>query len=75
MACFARIDQGTVIAMHVLADDQPDGANFLSALWGGDAADYVLTPEPGDSDYPGIGWTFDPVADAFMPPAASEVAP
>jgi hypothetical protein len=73
MACFARIDNMLVIEMHVLADEQPDGPEFLAGLWGGSAADYVPTPDSSEPGYPGVGWTYE--GGTFTPPAVTEPDP
>lgn len=63
MAHFARITDGTVTDVHVLADDETGGAAFLADLWGGDPADYI----PAD-DIPVVGAAWD--GKAFVPPAS-----
>ena len=83
MAHYAEIDQDNkVIRVVVVANDvitTPDGTEdetlgkaFLSQLLGGN---WVQTSYNGRirGAYAGIGFTYDPVADVFLPPAPESV--
>jgi hypothetical protein len=87
MAHFARINGTTVVDVHVVAnavitslagiEEDALGQAFLSDLWGGDPTDYLRASYVGAirGCYPGLGYTYDPVLDVFVPPAAPEVTP
>jgi hypothetical protein len=58
------------------------GQQFLAAIYPGThPGDYVLTTYSPDGSpvprgcYAGLGFTYDPVADVFVPPAAPEATP
>lgn len=55
MTYYARVQDGTVIDVMVLADQETGGASFLSDLFGGDPADYIPTADT----HPGVGATWD----------------
>lgn len=83
MGHFAKVKNGLVMDVHVLAnavmddlpfpESEPLGQAFLANLWGGDPAEYVQCSYNANfrGCYPGIGFTFD--GDNFIPPAAPEV--
>ena len=88
VAHYARISDGIVIDIHLLANaviEDDDGIQreelgqvFLANLWGGEPSEYVRTFYPVNQPnpyprgcYAGIGYSYDPVADVFVPPAAS----
>lgn len=85
MAHFARINGTTVVDVHVVAnavitngegiDEDALGHDFLSDLWGGDPTDYLRASYTGAirGCYPGVGYSYDPVLDVFVPPVAPEV--
>ncbi len=55
MALYARInDTGSVVDIHVLAEAETGGAQFLADLWGGDPSTYLPTETP-----PAIGSVWD----------------
>ncbi len=82
MGHFAKIENGTVIDVHCLANDvmddlpfpesEPLGQAFLANLWGGNPAEYVQCSYNANfrGVYPGVGFTFD--GDNFIAPAALE---
>ncbi len=47
MAYFARVEDHTVIAVHVVADDIDDGAAFLAHLHGGRPEAWIQTYTDG----------------------------
>jgi hypothetical protein len=87
MAHFAKVINLTVVDIHVLdnavitneegVDEDALGQEFLSNLWGGDPTDYLRASYVGAirGCYPGVGYSYDPVLDVFVPPAAPEPAP
>ena len=84
MAHFARINGTTVVDVHVVANavitngegisEDALGQEFLSNLWGGDPTEYLRASYTGAirGCYPGVGYTYDPVADVFLPPTTPE---
>jgi hypothetical protein len=73
MSHFARVENGTVVQVIVIEQDVLDTGLF------GDPASWVQTsyntyggqhPEgtPLRKNFAGIGYTYDPVRDAFIPP-------
>jgi hypothetical protein len=82
MAHFARIVNEIVQEVIVVANDAigggvfPDaeriGQAFIESL--GLAGDWLQCSYSGSfrSAFPGFQWTYDPVADAFVPPAATD---
>ena len=73
MGTFARIEDGTVVDMHVVADQVENGPELLETLYGFPQVAYVPTPQPSEPGYPGIGFTYD--GTNFIPPTAPEVTP
>lgn len=73
MAHFAKLDNNnTVLEVIVVhnneAPDEASGIAFLTSLLG--PARWVQTSYNGNirKNYAGIGYTYDPVRDAFIPP-------
>lgn len=90
MAHYARVQDGTVVKVHVLAnpvitnDDGTEiealGQAFLADLWGGDPAEYVRTHYPVDQPTPFPRGCYAGVGytwdgTVFAPPVASEPTP
>lgn len=90
MAYFARVQDGIVVDVHVLANAVITDANgnqveslgqaFLSDLWGGDPADYVRTHYPQDQPTPFprgcyAGVGYSWNGTQFAPPPDPEPAP
>lgn len=80
MAHFARVHEGVVIDRHVVHNNELTdsdgneqeslGQTYLSALWGGDPAEYVQMSYNRPNyrgGYADIGWTWD--GKKFAPPA------
>lgn len=80
MAHFARVQNGVVKKVHVVANEvllnadgveqESLGAEFLAGLHGGDPAEYIQTSYNGTirKNYAGVGFTYDEVLDGFIPP-------
>lgn len=75
MSHFAHIDQDNIVDNVIVADQ-----DFIDSGLVGDPAEWVQTsyntrgnkhPEnkPLRKNYAGIGYTYDPVRDAFIPPS------
>jgi hypothetical protein len=85
MAHFARVIDGVVVGVHVLAnpvlldedgvEQEALGQGFLADLHGYDPAELVQCSYNGNfrGVYPGVGYTYDPVADVFIAPEPVEV--
>lgn len=85
MAHFARVVDGVVVQVHVLAnpvitdedgvEHEALGQEFLSGLHGFPAEQFVQCSYNGSMRgvYPGIGYTYDPVADVFVAPMPAGV--
>lgn len=78
MAHFAEIDENNIVLrIHVVSDSdcldvdgvesEEVGKSFCSATWGGN---WVQASYNGRMRvrYPGIGYSYDPIRDAFIPP-------
>jgi hypothetical protein len=86
MAHFARVVDGVVVQVHVLANPvllDEDGVErealgqaFLADLHGYDPAELVQCSYNGNFRglYPGVGFTYDPVADVFVAPGVPDEA-
>jgi len=86
MAHFARVIDGVVQKVHVLAnpvitdedgvEQETLGQNFLAELHGYNPAELIQCSYNGNFRglYPGIGYTYDETLDAFIPPKPSETA-
>jgi hypothetical protein len=86
MAHFARVIEGTVVKVHVLAnpvitdedgvEQEALGQAFLANLHGYDPAELVQCSYNGNFRglYPGVGFTYDPVADVFVAPEVPDEA-
>jgi len=80
VAHFARVIDGTVVKVHVLAnpvitdedgvEQEALGQTFLADLHGYDPAELVQCSYNGNfrGVYPGPGYTYDSVTDLFEPP-------
>jgi hypothetical protein len=80
MAHFARVVDGVVVKLHVLAnpvitdsegvEQEALGQAFLADLHGYDPAELVQCSYNGNfrGVYPGPGYTYDPVTDLFIAP-------
>lgn len=78
MAHFAEIDQNNIVQRVIVAEQ-----DFIDSGAVGDPANWIQTsyntfggthPEgrPLRMNYAGIGYTYDPVRDAFIPPKPGE---
>lgn len=72
MAVFAQLDDSNIVIHVIVVDDSnaPDeetGAAFCHSLLAGR---WLMTCQQGSTrkNYAGIGYTYDPVRDAFIPP-------
>ena len=84
MAHFARVINGRVVKVHVLAnpvitDDEgveheERGQTFLADLHGYEPEELIQCSYNGNfrAHYPGIGFTYDEERDAFIPPKPFE---
>ena len=84
MAHFARVIEGTVVKVHVLAnavitdgegvEHEELGQEFLANLHGYQPEELIQCSYNGNfrGVYPGVGFTYDPVADVFVPPVVEE---
>jgi hypothetical protein len=82
MAYFAKVHDGIVLDVHVVANEvitngdgievETLGQLFLSTMWGGIMADYVQCSYNGTMRgcYPGVGYTWD--GTVFAPPTIPE---
>ena len=80
MANFARVVDGVVVKIHVLAnsvlldaegvEQEALGAQFLARLHGYDPSELIQCSYNGNirGVYPGPGYTYDPVSDIFVAP-------
>jgi hypothetical protein len=80
MAHFARVLDNTVMAIHVVANDvitdddgveqEQLGKDFLAELYGYDPDEVIQCSYNANfrGIYPGIGFSYDPVADVFALP-------
>lgn len=80
MAHFARVIDGTVVKVHVLAnpvitdgdgvEQEALGQQFLANLHGYQREELIQCSYNGNfrGVYPGPGFTYDPVADVFIAP-------
>lgn len=70
MAHFAEIDENNIVLRVVVVDDahEVDGENWCADFFGGGT--WKQTSYNGNLryNYAGIGYTFDPVADAYYAP-------
>ena len=85
MAHFARVIDGVVVDVHVLAnpvitdsdgiEQESLGQAFLAALWGYAPSELIQCSYNGNfrGAYPGVGWSYDSVADVFVAPEPAEV--
>lgn len=84
MAHFARIKDGKVVKVHVVAnavitdengvEQEALGQEFLSSLHGYQPKELVQCSYNGNfrGVYPGAGFTYDPDADVFVAPVSEE---
>lgn len=86
MAHYARIQDGKVIDVHVVAnqvitdahgvEQEALGQQFLADLWGGDPSDYVQASYNRPNfrgGYPGVGWEWD--GETFINPFSPDPGP
>jgi hypothetical protein len=86
MAHYARVIDGVVVKVHVLAnpvitdedglEQEALGQAFLADLHGYDPDELVQCSYNGNfrGVYPGPGYTYDPVADLFIAPEVPDEA-
>lgn len=86
MAHYARVIEGTVVKVHVLAnavitdsegvEHEEWGQVFLANLHGYQPEELIQCSYNGNfrGVYPGVGSTYDPVTDVFVPPVVEEPA-
>ena len=84
MAHFAHVIDGIVRKVHVVAnpvitdengvEQESLGQEFLAKLHGYSASDLIQCSYNANFRglYPGIGYTYDPVADVFVAPVVEE---
>lgn len=86
MAHFAEVDdqdivRSVIVVANAAIDDQPFPASEplgqAMLAESGFTGRYLQCSYNGNfrGAYPGMGWSYDPVADVFVPPASPEVAP
>lgn len=80
MAHYARVIDGVVVQVHVVAnavitdengvEHEEIGQKFLADLHGYELSDLVQCSYNGNirGVYPGVGWSYDSVNDVFVPP-------
>ena len=66
MAYFAELVDDTVTQVIVVNDDIADGAQFCHDLLGGLWVETFI--DDPDKNYAGIGYTYNPVTNDFIPP-------
>lgn len=72
MSHFAQVKDG--IVQQVLSAEQdfidtlPDASDWIKASYNTLAGVHLLGGEPLRKNYPGIGWTYDSLRDAFYTP-------
>jgi hypothetical protein len=86
MAHFAHVVDGVVVKVHVLAnpvitddegvEQEALGQEFLAGLYGYDPAELIQCSYNGNfrGIYPGVGFTYDPMADVFVAPEVPDEA-
>lgn len=84
MAHYARVIDGLVVRVHVLnnsvitdsegVEHEELGQVFLADLHGYQPEELIQCSYNGNfrGVYPGVGFTYDPVADVFAPPVVEE---
>ena len=66
MAYYAQIVDNIVTEVIVVDNDIPNGEQFCTNLFGGTwVQTYIKNP---NKNYAGIGYTYDPVTNDFLPP-------
>ena len=82
MAHYAKLDNNTVVAVHVVnnsvidpENEEQSGADYLNNLYGIDAV-WKQTSYNGKIrfNYAGISYTYDEVKDGFIPPKCHDEA-
>jgi hypothetical protein len=83
MAHFAKLDENNIVLeVNVVKNDALDASNeeasgiaFLTE-WSGGYSNWKQTSYNGSfrKNYAGIGWTYDPIRDAFISPKCHEEA-
>ena len=87
MAHFARIDNNNVVTQVVVVDNSQEhrgqellsedlglGGTWVQTSYNTFAGVHQLGEEPLRKNYAGIGYTYDPERDAFIPPKPTENA-
>jgi hypothetical protein len=80
MAHFAKLENNTVVDIIVVhnnellvdgVESEAKGIEFCQALFGGE---WIQTSYNGNfrKNHAGVGYTYDPVRDAFIPPKPEE---
>jgi len=69
MAHFAELDENNIVLRVVVVDEkhESDGENWCNNFFGGN---WKQTSYNGNirKNYAGVGYTYDPTRDAFIPP-------
>jgi hypothetical protein len=84
MAHFAKLDENNVVVFVTVGRDEDDGKEAELTARTGDVYKqtsyntvggvHLLGGTPFRKNYAGIGYTYDPVRDAFIPPKPSDDA-
>ena len=87
MAHFAQIDENNIVIQVVVVDDSQQhrgqeflaedlrlGGTWIQTSYNTFAGVHQLGGEPLRKNYAGIGYTYDPERDAFIPPKPTEDA-
>ena len=76
MAHYAELDDNNVVLRVIVVDEdhEPRGVRFCKKLFGGN---WLMTSYTGRirGCFAGVGYTYDPDADAFVPPVEEEIGP
>ena len=84
MAHFARVVDGVVVSVHVLANaiiTDPEGVEhedlgqaFLAELHGYESSELIQCSYNNNfrGAYPGVGWSYDPELDEFLAPVVED---
>ena len=85
MAHFARLDQNNVVTEVCVVNNsvitvngvesEDAGAAFMKSITGHDAWKQTSYSGSFRGCFAGLGYSYDPVLDTFVPPAAPEVTP
>ena len=81
MANFAQIDENNVVTKVIVANKHKidngtfgDPATFVQTSYNTIAGEHARGRIPLRKNYAGVGYTYDPVRDAFIPPKPNESA-